>query len=290
MPVGMFGARAILLDDKLYIGGGDSKEVTTDRVVHEYDINGLVRKWTPLPQSPVAYFAMAEVNKSLTLVGGLDIGKKTATRHLTVWDREQQKWTTPFPHMPTPRQDPTVATYELSLLVAGGMNSKKPIYNVELFDCATFHWKTIRPLPKPCVGMTSCIVNNSWHLLGGTNFIDPLRGETGPLECVYSINLDENIATNRWSVLPDSPLYCSTAVAFGEYLMSVGGTDSVSSQAHSQSMFLYSPGMEKWLFVGNMPTPRSQPTCVVLSKGRLIVLGGQERNMKHSTTVELLYC
>lgn len=69
MPAGMCGARGLLLEDKLYIGGGDSKDISCDCVVHEYDINGLVRKWTSLPPSPVAYFAMAEVNKSLTLVG-----------------------------------------------------------------------------------------------------------------------------------------------------------------------------------------------------------------------------
>ena len=90
MPVGMFGARGLLLGDKLYIGGGDAQNPDADSVVYEYDINGLVRKWTQLPPSPVTYFAMAEVNKSLTLVGGLDMAKKASTNQLTVWDRDQQ--------------------------------------------------------------------------------------------------------------------------------------------------------------------------------------------------------
>ncbi len=290
MPIGMHSAQGLIVDDKLYLGGGDTREPTTDRVVYEYDINGIVRKWTPLPPAPVAYFAMAEVNKSLTLIGGWDMARKAATNQLTVWSREEQRWTTPFPSMPTPRQDSTAVTYQLWLLVAGGMNFKKPVYNVELFDSATFHWQTIQPLPRPCVGMTSCIVSKVWYLLGGTNFTDPTRGETGPKESVYALPLVENIGSSRWNVLPDCPLYCSTAVPFGDYLMSVGGTNSLSSRNHSAAMFLFSPAMEKWLFVGNTPTPRCRATCVVLSKGRLVVLGGQERGGKHGATIELLYC
>ncbi len=290
MPVGMHGAQGILLDEKLYVGGGDTRDPTSDRVVYEYDINGLVRKWTPLPPAPVTYFAMAEVNKSLTLIGGLDLGKKTATNQLTVWNRDDQRWTTPFPSMPTPRQDATAVTYQLWLLVAGGMNFKKPVYNVELLDCATFHWQMIRPLPRPCVGMTSCVINKVWYLLGGVNFTDPIRGETGPQESVFALPLDDSVASNKWSILPDCPLYCSAAVAFGDYLMSVGGTNSLSTRVHSAALFLYSPAMEKWLFVGNMPTARCRTTCIVLSKGRLIVLGGQEKGGKHGATVELLYC
>ena len=291
MPVGMFGARGLLLSDKLYIGGGDAQNPDAESIVFEYDINGLVRKWTPLPPSPVTYFAMAEVNKSLTLVGGLDVAKKTSTNQLTVWDRDQQGWRTSlFPAMPTPRQDCTATTYQLTLLAAGGMNFGKPVYNVELFDCATFQWSTIRPLPKPCVGMTSCIIGSRWYLLGGTNFTDSAREESGPRQSVYCLTLDEKMSTNRWSTLPSSPLYLSTAVPFGNYLMALGGTDSPSTRSFSPALHLYSPALEKWLFVGKMATARSQTTCVVLSKGRLIILGGQEKMSRHSKTVEMLFC
>lgn len=192
--------------------------------------------------------------------------------------------------MPTPRQDATAITYQLWLLVAGGCSYRKPMYNVEMLDCATFQWQTIRPLPRPCVGMTSCVINRIWYLLGGTNFTDHTRGDCGPQEAVYALKLNDTVASNKWMVLPDSPIYLSTAVPFGNYLMAIGGTDSPTSRTFSSAMFLFSPALEKWLFVGHMPTARSQVTCVVLTKGRLIVLGGQERNARYSKTVELLYC
>ena len=290
LPIGTFGAKGIFLEDKLYIGGGDCKDTNSEKVIYEYDINGIVRKWTALPAAPVVYFALAGINKTLTLVGGMDMVKKIATNQLTSWDRELQKWVNCLPPMRQARQDCTAMTHRVWLLVAGGMNYKKPIYNVELLDTNALQWHMTHPLPKPSVGMTSCIINNTWYLLGGTNFTEPLKGECGPKEYVFSLTLDENIATNKWTSLPDTPLYCCSAVPFGDHLMAVGGTDSLTSRTYSPSVFLYSTANEKWVYVGNMPSTRSQVTCVVLSKGRLAVMGGQERSTKLSRAVEVLYC
>ncbi len=290
LPTGMYSAKGIILDDKLYIGGGDTKDSATDCVVYEYDINGLVRKWTAIPAAPVCFFSLASINGRLTLIGGMTLPKKTATNLLHTWDKEQQKWRTCFPAMLTARQDCMVTTFQLWLLVAGGLNFKKPIYNVELFDCTTFQWTTIHPLPKPSVGMTSCVIKNVWYLLGGSNFTEPIRGESGPKEYVFTLKLDENVATTKWVTVPETPHYCSTAVPFGDYLMAVGGTDSLGSKSHSPSMFMYSPALERWLYVGNIPTSRSHTTSVVLSRGRMIILGGQESTTKHSRLVEILQC
>ena len=259
-------------------------------MVHEYDCNGLVRKWTALPPAPVAYFALAEVNKTLTLVGGLDVAKKTATNHLTVWDRGQQEWCTPFPAMPTSRQDCTAISYKLQLLVAGGSNYKKPLYNVEVLDYSRFQWHHLSPLPQPCVRMTSCVVNSRWYLMGGINFTNPSQGESGPQTHVFSLDLSGDLAKSRWSLVPNTPLYCATAVPFGKYLMAVGGVDTPFSQAQSGAIYMYSAASEKWLLIGSLPTPRSQTTAVVLAKSRLILLGGQEKKEKYGQTVEILQC
>jgi len=279
------------MEDKLYIGGGDCKDMNSDRIVYEYDINGIVRKWTALPSAPVAYSSLAEVNHMLVLVGGLDLNRKIATSQLTNWDKDAQRWATKLPSMTTARQDCSVTGHNNWLLVAGGLNFKKPIYNVELLDKTSLQWYTTHPLPKPSVGMTSCVVSNTWYLLGGTNFTEPVKGESGPKEYAFSLKLDENIATNKWDTLTDTPLYCSAAVPFGEHLMAIGGTDSPTSRTYSPSMFLYSISNEKWMYVGNMPTARSHVTCAVIARGTLIIMGGQERGAhKGCRTMEILYC
>jgi hypothetical protein len=265
--------------------------MNNEKIVYEYDINGVVRKWTALPAAPVVYFAMAGVGKMLTLVGGMDMGRKVATNQLTTWDQSMQRWTaTTLPPMQTARQDCSAIAYKKWLLVAGGMNYKKPIYNVEALDMNSLQWHMTHTLPKPSVGMTSCIIKDTWFLLGGTNFTEPVRGESGPKEYVFSLQLNEKITTNKWALLPDTPLYCCSAVPFGDHLMAIGGTDSLTSRTFSHSMFLYSFASEKWLYIGNMPSARSQVTSVVLSTGRLAVMGGQERGTKYSRSMEVLHC
>ena len=264
--------------------------MNSERVVCEYDINGTVRKWTLLPESPVVYFAMAATKGMLVLIGGMDMERRAATNQIHCWDKELQRWVKNLPPMQSARQDCMAASYQKWLLVAGGSNNKKPISSVEILDSDSTQWIVASSLPKPSAGMTSCVVQNTCYLVGGTNFIEPSRGETGPKEYAFSLELDENIASNKWSQLPNTPFYCSSAVPFGEYVMTVGGTDSLVSGIYNACMFLYSPSSEKWVYVGNMPYARSHVACVVLSHGCMAVIGGQQRGTRYSRLLEVLHC
>ena len=170
-----------------------------------------MRKWTALPAAPVVYFAMAGVNDMLTLVGGMDIGRKVATNQLTNWDKEMQRWGTLLPPMNTARQDCTTVVHKKWLLVAGGMNyTRSPSTTWSCWTwAASLQWHMTHPLPKPSVGMTSCIIKNTWYLLGGTNFTEPVKGESGPKEYVFSLNLDEKIARQHCQTRPSiaAPLF-----------------------------------------------------------------------------------
>lgn len=234
---------------------------------------------------------MAAVNGMLVLIGGMDIERKLTTNQISNWDKRFQRWMKELPPMVSARQDCSVVAHKKWFLVAGGSNHKMPIDNVELLNLSTMQWQVTRPLPKPSVGMTSCVINNTCYLLGGTNFTEPLRGgETGPKEYVFSLNLDDNIFTNKWVQLPNTPFYCSTAVSFGDYVMALGGTDSLTSNTYGKSMFVYSPVSRRWLYVGDMPTARSMVTCVVISQGCIVVIGGQQRGSKYSRLMEILHC
>ena len=235
---------------------------------------------------------MAVVKKVLVLIGGMDADKKITTNQVNSWDKDLQRWVSTLPPMKIARQDCAAVSVDKKwLLVAGGSYFKKPMDSVELLNVSTNQWIMADPLPKPSIGMSACIIKNTCYLLGGTNFIDATKGgETGPKEYVFSLELDGNVATNKWERLLDTPLYCSAPVAFGEYLMVVGGTNSLTSRTYNSCMFLYSPSTEKWVFVGNMPSQRSAVTCVVLSPERLVVMGGQESKSKYSRKVEILHC
>ena len=220
----------------------------------------------------------------------MDAERKLATNQIRNWDKRLQQWMSKLPPMTSARQDCSVIPHKKWFLVAGGSNHKKPICHVELLNLSTLQWQVTHPLPKPSVGMTSCIINNICYLLGGTNFTEPVRGASGPKEYVFSLNLDDNIATNKWVQLPNTPFYCSTAVPFGDRVIALGGSDSLTSNTYSDSMFAYSPVSERWLYVGNMPTARTRVTCVVISHGCMVVVGGQQRGSKYSRLMEILHC
>ena len=61
--------QAVVLNGKVYIGGGRATSMSESTVVICYDIEH--NQWTALPPFSYMYFAMAVINKnSLVLVGG----------------------------------------------------------------------------------------------------------------------------------------------------------------------------------------------------------------------------
>lgn len=282
----MHSATAIVLEGKLYIGGGETKELQTDRTLYEYDISGMLHKWTPLPVCPVAYYALGVVNKSLVLVGGVDVASRKTSSKLYMWDRERQEWSTSLPPMPTARQNPAVTTHNLMLIVAGGYRNKKVLNEVEIFDMATFQWIVLPPLVIPTSAASSCVVRDILYVLGGS-----LYGDTGSSTVVQAISLSGDFSSSVWSVVKECPLTKSYAVPSSNFLLGVGGCLPGSDTPNS-GVYAYFPAIDRWKQICNMPTPRNKCIAAVLSAGRLIVIGGKEeqggRPVEYGTTVEML--
>ena len=286
MPVGMRCATAVLLDGKLYIGGGEAKEFTQERLVFEYDFDGLVRKWTCLPPSPTVYFTLVVFNKTLVLVGGADIASRRSSAHLISWDKESQEWSPSLPPMPTARQKAAAVSHNFMLLVAGGYANKRPLTAVELFDCSTFQWQGLKPLPVACCSPSSCVVHNQWYLLGGK-----LYGDSGAQATFLSLDLSvEKLTHAEWSFLPDAPLTSSCAVACEHLVVAVGGSPP-GSITPSKSIHVFLPSSQRWMYLCDMPTAHSSTAAVVATVGKLYVLGGKEesvRTVDYGMIVELL--
>lgn len=285
MPIGMQSATAVLLDGKLYIGGGETKELQQDRLVYEYDFDGLVRKWTCLPPTPTVYFSLVVFNKSLVLVGGADISSRRSTAQIFTWDKNSQEWLPSLPPMPTARQKSAAVSHNMMLLVGGGYSNKRCVSAVECLDSSNFQWQTLKSLPVPASGLTSCVVHDHWYLLGGK-----LYGETGSLTSLLCLDLSGDIAHNSWSVLPDAPLTSSCAVASEHMLLAVGGAYPGSSTPN-KAIHVYLPSAQRWMLLCEMPTAHSFTAAVVASAGKLYIAGGKEESLRmitHGTTVDVL--
>lgn len=282
----MYGANAVVLEGKIYIGGGKGKSFQTDCTLYEYDINGLVQKWTPVPVCPVAYYALSIINRSIVLVGGMDRSTGQASNQLWMWDKVEQTWKVSLPNMPTARLHPSAFMHDFRLIVAGGCRNDIPCAQVEMFDQATFQWHSLPNLPVPCAGASSCVVDSTLYLIGGMVYKD-----TGPSTTVQALSLSVNSPSDvTWRSCKDAPLTLSCGIPAENFILAVGGSYP-GTIVPTGSIYVYFPSLDQWSYLCEMPIARSHCTVCLLSAGKLFIFGGKEEGKHHTEfgdTTELL--
>ena len=272
MPNGMGSPiQAVVIGSDVYVGGGGGENEDTVMV---YSLQ--TGTWRTLPPYESKYYGMAVVNNQLVLVGGRSKSTRRVTNVLGLWDERSQTWTHPFPVMPTPRNSPSVISYQKWLVTAGGWDERGPYSNkVELLDTLSGQWYEGSPLRKECSEMSSAISGNMWYLSEGYTFM------TGPNKHVFGVCLDVLISQavsqsagttfpqtpSPWQTLTELPVTHSTALIIRGSLLTVGGR--ASSAIH-----LYQPSRRSWVKVGDLPTRRWQCACIVLPSGEIFVAGG----------------
>ena len=278
MPFGMFSyPEVVVLEGKVYIGGGSSISGREDHIVMVYDTS--CDDWSTLPPYKFHLFAMTVVNGKLVLVGGADKQSDKKTNMLGVWNKERQGWVdNKFPPMHTARSGAAVVTHNNRwIMVAGGCgNDKVTSTSVEILDTSAGQWyHASAPLPQQLYKMSSAKIGNVWYLLGG-------YCNTRVLHLVLSISLDNLISqvvittpvplSLPWQSLPDTPLAGSTALAFKGALLAVGGEQEV--ERGSSAIHLYHCQSRRWMKVGELPTERKECGCMVLPSGEVFIVGG----------------
>ena len=226
---------------------------------------------------------MVVVNKQLVLVGGYD---KENTNKLGVWNEHSRSWTHPLPPMTTACNSPSVATHNNRWLVVMGGDDDDNNYlsRVEILDTTeSRQWHHAASIPQPLCATLPATIGNMCYLLGG------YTKEAASSKKVFSVCLDDLISQavsqptanasapptpSPWQSLPDTPLDCSTALAFNGALLAVGGWDN----GGSTTIYHYQPSSRSWIYAGELPTERSECTCTVLPSGDLYVAGGDSNS------------
>ena len=107
------------LDGKVYVAfqGVDTHYV--DPFVYDSHKD----KWSLLPVLPHARFCLVAVpyKKQLLAIGGVSGGK--ISNKVFAWDEVNQKWTAPYPNMPTARYHSSGISHGSAVIVAGGITS-----------------------------------------------------------------------------------------------------------------------------------------------------------------------
>lgn len=290
---------AVVVKDKVYVGGGWAPFEKHKQTVMEYD--PYQDEWTTLPQYNHTHFGMAVWKDHLLLVGGIHVTSQQQSSALAVL--ADAIWKHPFAPMPTARRSPTVITSDNRWLVVIGGKCKDDgtqISDVEVLDTMSNLWYKCTPLPQPLSHGSAAIIDGTCYILGGF-----ISGDS-PSKKVFCVSLQDLIgqATSPqfsagasaatpshtlWQMLPDTPLIYSTAIAINGALLAIGGewmwlTNRIIYVYHDQP----ANNKHNWVKVGVLPTGRARCACTVLSSGVVIIAGGStSTDINLSQTVEV---
>ena len=297
MPVKMSKPQAVVMGEKVYLGGGDTESVDDYYQVFQYDSSR--NEWSSLPSHQVVWFAMAQFEGNLITVGGR---MHDVTGKVYRFNERSKKWEEFFKSMPTARFCPSIATTQSAIVASGGctgFRDDNPVLcaTVEVYNSETSQWYTADPLPVPCGAMTSVTIADTWYLLGGIGADN--KAIPNVLHTPLTILIQKATSPFRtsaihssvWKTLPDTPLMESAAASLNTNLLAVGGWDDkiLPCPGASPAVNGLLSHTNSWVRVttGNLPEPRNHCTAVQLSSNQVLVVGGYDNQDKHTNTVFL---
>ena len=276
----MNGAQAVVLNNKVYVGGEYTGNNTTAANIYTYDPT--MDTWETL-QSPARYSALTTYHNKLLLMGGLETSTDQVTNQLWVFEEGEQTWTQPLPPMSTSQLGASAVSYQDYLIVAGGGNSVGFVFNtVEVFDGQ--QWAAADPLPESCSFMKSISHDGHYYLMGGNYqgtsvFYTSLQSLVEKATQHPPTSPSNTDQLSVWKTLTDTPHQCSSTTIFGGALVAVGCSPRQSS------LHLYFPLTQSWLPAGEMPLGVHYTCTVTLPTGEMMVIGGWTRDTQYSPLV-----
>ena len=302
----MSHGNATVIDGKVYCGGGRTGEGRIsgdddDRYsVYRYDPTK--GSWTSLPQLPMKFFGLGVVNEKLVAVGGKkkDGGLTKRTNEVYTFHKRSNRWKQSIPPMPTARDSPGVLSLETALIVAGGDETMgiSKLDVVEIFQADTSQWYTTDPLPTPCYNISLALIGNTCYTLGGymSSYlsqalyasVDELLQNAVPAN--QTTRSGSSDTQSAWKTLPDTPTYGPNAAVLSNNLFAIGGKASSIGEADKKKVHMYSPSTNSWIYISDLPAPRSRAAVAAISATEFVVIGGWDHHGRVDTVYKGTLC
>ena len=282
MPETLYLPQSIVIGGAVFVAGWNSHDVL------RYETRS--DQWSVLPSCPVEFFGLGQLSGKLVTVGGED-GRGATVNHVYTYVQETQQWEKSIPPMPTPRQLPTVITYNSSIAVCGGSGEDRV---VEVFNSEAAQWHTAAPLPVACKYMQLTIINDTCYLGGGGIVISTRSIMCASLPSLFQSSSPHEQQTSAqqqsvWTVLPDTPLYYSALANMGGTLLALGGHKSAllltASSPPSDAIHAYSASTKAWVRIASLPQACSSATAELLPSGEVMLIGGDDSKGNESKAV-----
>ena len=260
LPVGTYNAQAVILGDKVYVGGGALK-FPTESPAYIYVYDTTKNTWQLLA-SPCSWGALAAYQNQLVVAGGC-LRSHYVTNKVWVLDEKEQEWAESIPPMPTARYDATAMGIDDYLTVLGGsyMNI------VEIYD--GHKWMKTDPLPVNCNNPWSVYHNGFCFIMGGERQNNSVFYTS--FESLIEKTKDPSAQPSVWRKLPDVPYTASSPAIFGGSLVAIGGHLGAQKQ---KTIHMFLPVTRSWIQIAEMPIAVDCTCAVGLPWGELMVIGG----------------
>lgn len=273
MPTPRSAFAAAIVDDKIYVVGGQGEKVKKDKIVELYDIkSGEWTKGTSLPE-PLDHLGMASYEGKLYVVGGAH--KFGYSNKLLIFDPSTNKWTEGQP-MPGARTALTVNFVDGKLYAIGGVDDVHNVVATNFeYDPVSDTWTEKSPMPTARHHLTSSVVNGKIYAIGGRIFGDGIPEPFVNAKALSNFDVNEayDPATDTWTKLEPMPSKRSglASASIGNYIYVFGGEKVKGTFENNEK---YDTVNNIWTKDEPLPTPRLGLKAVSF-ENTIYVIGGK---------------
>ena len=276
LPVAMWSAKATVINDTLYIGGGVCITGNDDYFMFSYKL--IDDQWMRLPLLPQRYGIPTNINNELCYIGGLDYSTIYPTNKVITLQNDH--WVTQYASMITARQLHAVVTYQHHTIVAGGDGEDgSTLDTIEVFNCNNNQWTMLSiHLPQPMKDINATTCNQSFIIAGYTRADDNINSGTFIISMDSLVGADQQSLTsstseddNKWSELFHTPYWHTAIVPNTSPPVIIGGEDNQSKTVNNIS--LYDDSSNSWRTVSSLPISCAEATVATINDV-IIIAGG----------------
>ena len=190
--------------------------------------------------------------------------------------------------MPTARDSSGVLSLQSALVVAGGATSIRGYTDaVEIFKADTSQWYRSDRLPTPCYDISPVVIGNTCYALGGHRDLSGLNQALhASVDDLFknAIPASSTDTLSVWKTLANTPTYLPAAAVLAGNLLAIAGKVTYQGGFTKKEVYMFSPSTNSWIYISDLPEPRSGTAVAVLSSTEILVIGGSCDMSRVSTT------
>ncbi len=275
MPGARWEPGAVVIDEKLYVFGGEHRGFRTGGRVDIYDPK--TNTWRQLADAPGPISHMNTVldGRTVWYAGGQKNNEAVPIAEVWSYDVDKDTYTA-GPDLPEPRSGGGLALVGRRLHYIGGgkagRNEDGDNNWVLTLDDIASGWSNVAPMPAPRMHHATIVHQGKIYAIGGqfSHFGPRARGGQEVRVDIYDPEKD------AWSRGPDLPkTHCqseaSTLISNGRIIV-VGGQIRVGKMEFAGSD-IWALESDEWKTVGQIPKPRIAAAAGIIA-GKLYVAGG----------------